>query len=218
MATAAEHPVPEPKLVAPFMTVEPVTVTWYEDDLVDGDLVPTGTRTVEGTISWAADSGPLATYPIIVLEPTDPEAGFERVSLSSLLRLAWHGQVTEFRSQATAADMDAYDQPATAGVRLDLLTAATAVARDPSIIGATEDATARLFRLGLAATAAEGYDAPDQTHRRLVRLLEWVTGTLADLDSAADDDDPHREDLNYVEDRLTKIIRDMPANRTREGS
>jgi hypothetical protein len=61
------------------------------------------------------------------------------------------------------------------------------------------------------STVPDGYDSPEETHRRLVRTLEYLTGHL---------DDPDAMDRTYLledlERRLTNIIRDMPANRTRE--
>jgi hypothetical protein len=111
------------------------------------------------------------------------------------------------RSELLAEAADALEPTA----RPELLDAATAVARDPDIIGNTVPAADRLFRLGLAVTAAEGYDSPEQTHRRLVRTLEYLTGCL-------EDEDMDRQlVLEHIEDRLTNIIRDMPTNRTREG-
>ena len=104
------------------------------------------------------------------------------------------------------------DRPLTARLR-----GTAAVASQP-LVGLLTEAADAIERLEREATAAEGYDSPAETHRRLVKLLEWVTGTLADHGAVMTPDGavPVVE-VERIETRLTNIIRDMPANRTREG-
>jgi hypothetical protein len=78
----------------------------------------------------------------------------------------------------------------------------------------TEAATV-LEPIGRAETRAEGYDSPAETHRRTVRLYEYVTGLLEDPDIGALD---LGAELEGIQERLANIIKDMPANRTREAS